>query len=170
MPKSMHDRNLCANCLKEEYEDFRHICVHESQDKNDDWFARYGVDSYPRWDYEMHDATLTFSGGTCGDLICKMQVVGSHHGSSWEWSWGNPNLPIECRTRMEEVRAFGEEKGWLRLSTLFLDYDGFVGWECVSIASHVLSAIGVYRCGDEEDAVWVAILSCAIAHKQADQH
>ena len=70
---------------------------------------------------------------------------------------------MQCKELMDQVRTFGDEKGWDRLTTLFLEFDQFVGWECVAIASHVLDAIGVYRCGNAEDAVWVAVLSCETA-------
>ena len=158
-----HAVQLCADCLGDEYDQFRHTCVHESQAKNAAWFATYAVNDYAHWDYEMDDATLTFSSaGSQTELVCRMQVVGSHHGASWEWSWGNPNLPLSCRADLEIVRGFGEAKHWDRLSTLFLEYDEFVGWECVSVANHLLGGIGAYRCGTKDDAVWLVVISCEL--------
>jgi hypothetical protein len=65
------------------------------------------------------------------------------------------------------VHELGEEKDWDRLTTLFLPNDENVGWECASIANHLLGGIGAYRCPDSDskrddnlvDAVYVAILS-----------
>jgi len=52
---------------------------------------------------------------------------------------------------MDEVRALGQEKGWERLSQLFLDNDNdYLGWELASVTSHVLDGIAVYRCPDSE--------------------
>jgi hypothetical protein len=158
---SEHERHLCESCLKDEYDLFRHACIHESQAKNDLWFAKYRINDWPMWFYSMEDASLTFS--TEEDVvkvICHIQVVGSTEKDSWEWSWGNTNLPEICKTRMNEVFNFGKEKGWARLTTLFLENDQYTGWECVSIASHLLKGLGVYRCGDEEEAVWVVVLGC----------
>ena len=154
-----HDRNLCADCLLEDYENFRHACVHEAQANNESWRNKYRIDDYPRWDYSMQDATLMFSIDGKNKVVCNMQVIGSLHGSSWEWSWGNPNLPDACRERVHEVRALGEEKQWCQLTHLFSECGPFTASEYGSIAAHILGAIALYRCGDENDAVWVVVMS-----------
>jgi hypothetical protein len=67
------------------------------------------------------------------------------------------------------VHELGAEKQWDNLTTSFLPNDEHIGWECVSIASHLLGGIGVYRCPTSEsqrednlvDAVYVVILSAA---------
>jgi hypothetical protein len=159
---SDHQRHLCETCLRNEYEEFRHACVHESMAKNDVWLEQYAIDSWPRWDYSMEDATLTFSKDGQPKVICRIEVVGSTHPQSWEWSWGNETLPVACRQEMGRVYQLGEEKGWDRLTTLFLKSDEYVGWECGAIANHVLEGIGVYRCPDNSEpnnAVYIVILS-----------
>jgi hypothetical protein len=118
---SDHDRNLCKTCLEKEYGSFRHSCIHESMAQNNVWTEKFRIDSWPRWDYSMEDATLIFSEGGKAKVICKIEVVGSTTPQSWEWSWGNENLPLACRKRMGAVYSFGEEKQWERLTTLFLE-------------------------------------------------
>lgn len=158
---SDHDRKLCNACLKKEYEAFRHECVHESMAKNEIWLKEFKINDWPRWDYSMEDATLTFSQDGNPKVVCDMQVVGTTVGDSWEWSWGNHHLPDACRYLMQEVLSFGEEKEWELLTTLFLDNDEYLGWECSSIANHVLNGIGAYRCPDNDESgfVYVVILS-----------
>ena len=80
---SDHQRHLCDACLTEEYEQFRHACIHESMSKNDAWTEEYKIDDWPRWDYSMDEATLTFSDEGTAKVICSMQVVGSSQGDSW---------------------------------------------------------------------------------------
>src|ERR1700759_4343146 len=106
---SVHERHLCGACLEEEYEEFRHTSVHESMAKNDVWLEKYKINDWPRWDYSMEEATLTFSENGAVKVICDMQIVGSTKGDSWEWSWGNINLPLACRQLMQEVNEFGQE-------------------------------------------------------------
>lgn len=160
---SDHDRHLCEACLLQEYKSFSHRCIHESMAQNEVWIDKFRIDSWPRWDYSMENSTLIFSEKGKAKVICKIEVAGSTTQQSWEWSWGNENLPTICRKRMGLVHALGEEKQWDRLTTLFLESDEYVGWECASVASHVLGGIGVYRCpnsgGTEEDAVYVVVLS-----------
>jgi hypothetical protein len=160
---SEHERHLCDTCLQQEYETFSHDCIHESMAQNEVWLEKFRIGSWPRWDYSMEDTTLTFSEDGRVKVFWKIEVAGSTTPQSWEWSWGNENLPLACRTRMGKIYELGEEKQWERLTTLFLESDEYIGWECASVASHVLNGIGVYRCpttdGDEEDAVYVVVLS-----------
>src|SRR6185312_14902931 len=105
-------RHLCEDCLQKEYEEFAHTCVHKSIDQNDLWLEKYKIGTWGRWDYSLEDATLTFSQDGKPKVVCNIQAIGSVMGNSWEWSWGNENLPDSCKTRMNEVREFGEEKQW----------------------------------------------------------
>jgi len=129
--------------------------------KNAAWLEQYRINDWPRWDYSLANCTLTFSEGGQAKVICNMRAVGSVQGSSWEWSWGNENLPDACKNRMEEVQSFGEEKSWDKLTKLFLNNEEYLGWELASVTSHVLDGIGVYRCPHETPGsfLYLVILS-----------
>jgi hypothetical protein len=158
---SDHQRHLCDACLTEEYEQFRHACIHESMAKNEVWLEKYKINSWPRWDYSMEEATLTFSEEGKAKVVCSIEVVGSNQGDSWEWSWGNANFPGICRQAMQEVKTIGAEKQWHKLTTLFLENDEYLGWECAAIANHALNGVGTYRCPSDSDGdyVYLVILS-----------
>jgi hypothetical protein len=147
---SKHDRHLCEGCLQEEYATYAHNRVHEAMDKQKTWFAEYKIDSLPKWNYSLEDATLTFSEDGKAKVICEIQAVGSVMGNEWEWTWGNKNLPLSCKSHMTVVKEFGEEKNWQKLTSLFLPSDEYLGWELASIAVHLLDGIGVYRCPDSQ--------------------
>ena len=164
---SGHGRNLCESCLANEYEEFAHKCVHLSIDQNEVWLEKYKINDWPRWDYSLEMATLTFSKEGRAGVVCQIQAVGSVQGDSWEWSWGNANLPAACKTRMHEVREFGEELKWTRLSSLFLDDQEGLGWELASVAVHLLDGTAVYRCPDSETPgyfMYLVILSSEFVH------
>lgn len=162
-----HDPNLCNTCRVDDYDQFRHNCVHESIDLNDQLSKHSKITSWPRWDYQMDDATLIFSAEGKQQVLCRMQVVGSTMGDTWQWSWSNPHQPEVCRLKMCAVHELGEEKHWDRMTTAFLPNDEYVGWECAGVANHLLGGIGVYRCPSSDskrddhlvDAVYVVILS-----------
>jgi hypothetical protein len=156
---SAGDAPLSDDLLTEDFEEFEHSCIHESIEKNNLWLAKYRVHDWPRWDYSMDDATLTFSESGVAKVICRMQVVGSSQGDSWQWSWGNPNYPDACKDKMGAVRNLGEEKQWRRLTQLFLECDEYTGWACTSIASHILRGIGAYRCPSEFGFVYLVVVS-----------
>jgi hypothetical protein len=156
---SNHQRNLCEACLKSEYEEFRHSCVHEFMTQNEAWINQYNINLWPRWDYEMDDATLVFSENGRAKVIANMLVVGTGHGKEWEWSWGNANIPDRHRASLKDVHDFGAEKGWSPLTTLFLNGGEYSGWELSAVAGHVLQAQALYRCPNgAEDFVYLAIL------------
>jgi hypothetical protein len=144
------DRHLCEDCLEKEYEAYRHARVHEAIKRNEAWMEKYRVGQWPRWDYDFETETLTFSEDGQPRVIADMIVVGSLHGSEWEWAWGNPHMPARSREKMSTVREFGEEKEWSKLTTLFLEGDQYLGWELAAISAHLLGADGAYRCPDSQ--------------------
>ena len=132
----------------DDYEEYAHERVHASMAQNDIWFEKYKIGSWPRWDYALDECTLTFSQDGEAKVVCDIRAVGSVQDDSWEWSWGNGNLPDACKEQMDKVREFGAEKGWKKLTTLFLPNDEYLGWELASIAVHLLGGTAVYRCPD----------------------
>lgn len=136
-------------------------------DQNKAMMEIYKISNWPRWDYEMEDSTLTFSKDGKPRVVCQMQVAGSTAGDTWQWSWSHPNTPSISREHMCVVHELGTAKQWERLNSSFLPNDEYVGWECASIASHLLGGIGVYRCPTSDntredglvDAVYVVVLS-----------
>jgi len=159
---SHNGRHLCEACLADEYESWAHDRIHESIAQNDIWLQKYKINDWPRWDYSLEEATLTFSNQGKPQVVCNIQAVGSVEADSWEWTWGNKNLPDACKTRVHEVREFGEKKQWTKLSTLFLDNEEYLGWELASVSVHLLDGIAVYRCTDSENPgyfMYLVILS-----------
>jgi len=159
---SDHDRNLCESCLEAEYDAFAHDLIHKSMAQNEVWLKKYKINDWPRWDYSLEEGTLTFSRDGKAQVICEIEAVGSVEGDSWEWTWGNSNLPDACRSRMHKVREFGEEKEWSKLTSLFLANDDYLGWELASVSVHLLGGIAAYRCPDSEAPgyfMYVAVLS-----------
>lgn len=147
---SDHDEDLRKTCRENEYETWAHDRIHESIERNDLWLKSYKIRDWPRWDYSLECCTLTFSKDGVSQVICDIQAIGSSLNDSWEWSWGNKNLPEACKTRLREVREFGESKGWSKLTSLFLENSEYLGWELASVTSHLLNAQAVYRCPDSE--------------------
>jgi hypothetical protein len=130
---------ICDDCFQE----FLHPLVHEAMEKNNQFTATYG--EHERWDWDSDSATLTFSDGGQPRMRIRCAVVGTTEGDSWEWSWANSNIPAHKKFAVERVRAFGEAKGFDKLTSKFLDADEYTGWEMTAVAVHVLGAPGSYR-------------------------
>lgn len=132
----------------EDFEDLLHGFVHESMDKNEQFRNSFG--KYKRWDWDEEAVTLTFSDPNKPFLRIHVTVVGTTKGDRWQWTWANRNFEDRSRLGMEKVREFGEEQGFEKLTTAFIDADEHTGWEMTSVAVHVLKAFGSYRFPTDE--------------------
>ena len=101
--------------------------------------------SIPHWDYSAEDHTLTFSESGNAHVICNVITAGTTRENQWEWSWGNLKSDSRSREAIHPILEFGKEKEWSGITTLFLDADEYTGWECVSVAAHLLNGQAIYR-------------------------
>jgi len=136
------------------YPDWRHDAVHQLQEKNAQLKAEYGLDDWPRFDYDVDAGTLVFSDGGVPKVIAEIQIVGttSVKAGDWLWSWGNSHWPSERVSDAELVRAFGEEHGICELTHKNVE-DGdlnALGWELTAVMVRVTNALGAYRPRREE--------------------
>jgi len=111
-------------------------------EKNNAFFSRYG--KHAHWNWDDSSSTLTFTDPNLPTVRVDCSVVGTTEGNSWEWSWANKNTPPHAKIDMDKVREFGEENGYEKLTTPFLEADDFTGWEMTAVAEHVLNALGAY--------------------------
>jgi len=121
------------------------MCVHETMEKKEVWNERYKGFDMPRWDFSDADMTLTFSEAGKPRVICDVLMVGSTLNGRWQWSWGNKNTDERNRVGLQPVFDFGEHRQWSALTTLFQDADNYTGWECASVAAHLLDGQATYR-------------------------
>jgi len=108
-----------------------------------------------RWDWDEVAVTLTFSDPVKPAVRIEVSIVGSVEGDSWQWSWANKNYEEPSRIGMGTVRAFGEEKGFEKLTSKFLEADEYTGWEMTAVAAHLLNAPGAYRFPTDEGHVYL---------------
>jgi hypothetical protein len=166
---NQHDESQCQTCRQREYLSFLLACWDETFSATNALSERFGLDKL-RWDYSTEEALLLFSQSGVTKIKATIQAVGSTQDGSWEWSWANPALPDISKWRMPELRGLGEQKCWARLTTPFLKWEGhptpplaedeLVGWECSSIANHVLGGLGVFRATYPGGILWLVITGC----------
>ncbi len=141
----------------DEYEQFRHDAVDALTDLNEDCKRRYGITTWPRWDYDLDAGNLVFSDGGVAKVIASIQVVGSTSNMShtWLWAWANESLPPNVTEQAREVRQFGIAEGLSRLTEPQLADDEFLGWEMTAIAARIVGAKGAYRCPADNGFMYV---------------
>jgi hypothetical protein len=130
---------ICEDCFQE----FVHPLVHAGMDKNDAFERRYG--HHARRDWDGSSSILTFSDPSLPTVRVHCSVVGTTEGESWQWSWANKNIQPHEKLDIDKVREFGEENGYDKLTSPFLESDDYTGWEMTAVAEHVLNALGAYR-------------------------
>src|SRR5689334_8005490 len=136
------------------YPDWRHEAYHQLQDKNAQLHAKFRLDDWPRWDYDVGVGTLIFSEDGIPRVTAEIQIAGttSVKAGNWLWAWGNSDWPAARVTDAELVRAYGEKHGICQLTHKFVQGKNLnaLGWELAAVMARVTNALGVYRPPREE--------------------
>jgi hypothetical protein len=140
---------------------FRRGAVHQLMHLNKECAKSFYTDAWPRWDYDLDAATLTFSEDNVPGVIASIEVIGSSSisGKTWLWAWANNSLPANVTQGASKVREFGEAENLTDLTQSTLPDDEFLGWEMTSIAAWVLGSKGGYRCPGDNGFLYVVYSS-----------
>jgi hypothetical protein len=122
--------------------------------------ADFQLGSWPRWGADQATGLLTFSNdaGQAG-VVAEFSAAGSVSSSTgtWLWSWANPTLLDSVKGPMERVRAYGEARGWEKLTTPNWPGDESDGWAMAAVTARILGADGAYRAPDERGALFMTL-------------
>jgi hypothetical protein len=129
------------------YADWRHDAVHQLIDKQEILGRDYGLNDWPRWDYDVDAGTLIFSRDGEAKVVADIQVVGTTGSMDWLWALRNAHWPDDVTTDMEKVWQFGLDNEIEELTTDYLKAEDLnnLGWEMTAVAVRVLDALGAYR-------------------------
>jgi hypothetical protein len=73
------------------------------------------------------------------------------------WSWANSSLLESAKSRIREVRAYGDAHSFLKLACAYWDGGEVDGWEMTAIAAFLLKAKGAYRSPDERGSTFLVM-------------
>ncbi len=121
------------------------------------WFMRglmdenrkaFSLDSYHRFDWDPWRGELVFSSGGTPKVVAKIQVVGTLGAKSnaWVWSWSNPGTLAAVRQAALKTKAFGEERGIIRLIQPRWAAKEQDAWEMTAMTAKLNDAKGAYKC------------------------
>ena len=127
--------------------------------KQDHLEAEFQLGHWPRFDYDLAAATLTFSDEGAPKVVAEIEVVGSTAPKDWLWAWDNAHLPKICLGDIEQVRTFGREHHVAELtSASVVERDlNELGWRLTAVAARVLDRPGAYRAPDKKGALFMLI-------------
>src|SRR5258708_11568876 len=109
---------------------------------------QYGLGTYASWNVDLKQGEIQFRDANGADRVsAKIQVAGSWSSGSesWMWGWGNDSIPDISKSRMEEVRAFGEKEEVPILTSALVPCDESQAWALFAVAGQMLKAEGFYR-------------------------
>ncbi len=132
----------------EQFHDYQHEAVHALMDLNAKLKDEFRLGAWPRWDYDLDEATLTFSEKGKPRVRAGIQVVGSVslRTNTWLWAWANSSVPDGACSCLAAVKAFGEEEAVAVLTTDQCAADEALGWELTAVVAKLAGAKGAYRC------------------------
>jgi Family of unknown function (DUF6882) len=110
----------------------------------------YRLDDHERYDWNHDSGELVFSNHGTPAVVADFQFVGSvsTRTSTWLWSWANESDAESVRSRMREVRAYGDQHRLLRLACAYWSAEEEDGWAMAGVAAYLLEAKGAYRSPD----------------------
>ncbi|MFT4074111.1 MAG: hypothetical protein QM647_01175 [Asticcacaulis sp.] len=148
------------------YHEWKHEAFHQLMDKQDRLEADYGLNTWPRYDYDVDAGRLTFSQDGVVKVMADIQVVGTIGSKDWLWAWANDHWPDHVVADMEEVVSFGETHGILELISGYVtDTDlNQLGWKLTAVAVRILNAVGAYRPPSETGALFLLIKSIRLVN------
>jgi hypothetical protein len=149
----------------EQFLKYSHDATHELMRLNEKCDHEFHILSWPRYDYDLKDATLIFSKDGVPGVITSIQVVGttSESEGTWLWSWANDSLPSDVTEEMKTVRAFGESENVRELTEPRVADDEYKGWEMTAIATKLIGGKGAYRCPSNDGFIYFVYTDLAFA-------
>lgn len=153
----------------DQYSEFRHRAVHELMDLNERCKEEFRISTWPRWEYDLEQGTLTFSEEGIAKVVASIQVAGttSRSAGTWMWGWANDSLPANATKDVERVRQFGRVENIDQLTKSELPDDEYLGWEMTAVAAKLLEAKGAYRCPDDNGFLYLVYSSIGFAKSDA---
>src|SRR4051794_12356012 len=81
-------------------------------------FAQFGVDYSTQFEWNTERAEMVFSSKGVPIVRADLQFVGSIAGRerTWLWGWANASIPTAATRRLAEVRRYGQEQGFPKLT------------------------------------------------------
>ncbi len=111
-------------------------------------FRILSVDYNCRYPWDLDRAEIVFYRKNRPVAQADLQVIGSISGSSgtWLWGWANEDIPPKAKVHLSEVKRYGEEQGFQKLSLPeWIPDDASDGHDMMYVAASVLGASAVFH-------------------------
>lgn len=120
----------------------------KAQQRMEEARRRFELGTHAHYEVDLAAATIRFRDTGGREQLCaSLQVAGSWSpgSASWMWGWANDSVPQAARSRLQAVRARGDEQGVEPLQAAIVECDEGDAWSLASLAADVLDAQCLYR-------------------------
>ncbi|MFT4666379.1 MAG: hypothetical protein ACI8YQ_003237 [Polaribacter sp.] len=130
-----------------EYEKYESKACNDLTKFQDEFRAKYDIDSYDNWSYKQSSETLRLYSEDNKELYFKYIPVGTFSliTNTWMWGWANEDSVEPRKFRTLKIKEFGKKKKYEKLINGHVDGNEYTGWHLTSIAFQLLGGIGTYR-------------------------
>jgi hypothetical protein len=110
-------------------------------------FQRFGIDHTGQYEWDLDRAEITFSRKKVPFVRAHLQLVGSinRRKNTWLWGWANEGVPSQATERMSEVRRYGEEQGFEKLTMPEWSPEGNDGHDVMYVAASITGACATFH-------------------------
>lgn len=109
--------------------------------------SQFNFSDHDHWDLNQDTGQIVFSKAGRSVLITRFQFVGSVSKSSdtWLWSWANASILPQLSREVEQVREYGERRGFSKLVERKWSAEEADGWQMTAVTNFLLKGKGAYR-------------------------
>lgn len=143
------------------YDDFCDACTREFESKNRAWADRYGIGTFPRWDYDDTDKLLVFSDDAAPSVLCTYVNIGSlsNKTGTWLWAWANNSLPEPSKEGSQKALLYGQKHNITELTDPHFKAEPEDAWTFAAITGHLIGAQALYRPVVDHLEIYMAVMS-----------
>ncbi len=129
----------------------------------------HGLGTWPVWNAELGQGSLTFSDDDGIQVFAEVQIAGTLGPRDWVWAWGNPHLPQPFTTDSAAAKAFGDRHNVAELRERIVagpDLEA-LAWRLTAAAVKLAEGLGAYRAPAGQASVYLIIKSIARSRSAA---
>lgn len=131
---------------------------------------QYKIDSYSNWFYDSESEILRLYNDDNNEIFFRYIPIGTFSLTSktWMWSWFNNYLNEKNKLKTLNIKTFGEENHYTKLSEGTFQSDEYDGWEFLAISLKILDGIGAYNIKTEKLNFYLLLIEKLEAHNNSE--
>jgi hypothetical protein len=117
-------------------------------ERQESTFTKFGLDYSMQYKWDTARAEMVFSSRGVPIVLAEFQFVGSISGvePNWLWGWANGSLSKVATNRLAEVRRFGEEQGFWKLTEPTWSPEEDDGDALMMVSAAILDSPAFFHC------------------------